>query len=86
MKTRNKIIIALGLVYLIGVGFFSFFTYPNTHINNHKKGLVSKDSALNINAENPSLTIKGRNDKSEILSGNAIDYKQILCPGTSICL
>lgn len=84
MKTRNKIIIALGLVYLIGVGFFSFFTYPNTHINNHKKGLVSKDSALNINAENPSLTIKGRNDKSEILSGNAIDYKQILVPGQSL--
>ena len=66
MKTINKILIALGLVYLIGVGFFSFFTYPNTYISNHKKSLVSKDSALNINAENPSLTIKGRDRKSVV--------------------
>lgn len=84
MKTINKILIALGLVYLIGVGFFSFFTYPNTYINNHKKSLVSKDSALNTNAENPSLTIKGRNGKSDILSGNAIHYKQILVPGQTL--
>lgn len=84
MKTGRKIIIALALVYIMGLGFFSVFTYPRTIVNGQDKGLVSKDKAFNTARDNPKLTIHGRNNKSADLNGAAISFSQVLIPGQKL--
>lgn len=84
MKTIGKIIVALIIVYILGLVFFTVFTYPNTYVNNEKVGIRLTDNALESHQANPSILIKGRNNKSDTLTGSDIDYTRILVPGQLI--
>lgn len=84
MKTRNKFFIALIIIYLLGLVFFSIFTYPSTYVNDQRIGIVLKDKALESYESNPVIEIKGRKGKSETLTGRQISYSKFLIPGQEI--
>lgn len=84
MKTRNKLLIGLIIIYLLGLVFFSIFTYPSTYLNGKRVGMTVKDKAFESYESNPVIEIKGRKDKSETLTGSQISYSKFLIPGQEI--
>ena len=47
-KILLTIAILLGVVYLSGLTYFYFYTYPNTQVNDRDKGVVLKETLFDI--------------------------------------
>lgn len=80
-KIYLKLIIALLIVYVIGVGIFSIMTYPNTTVSGEDKSFVRIDSAYDRNYQSRKLEINGRNNKSTTLTAPQISYSETIKSG-----
>lgn len=73
-KIAIGIISAVLIVYLAGVGYFNFYTLPNTIINEENHSFKDKSTALNRNVEDFIVTAKGKDEREAIIPGKSISY------------
>ncbi len=75
MKKKIVIILVVILaIYIIGVALFAVKSYPKTKINGNTVGMTNKKEILNSNYDDYSLEINGRNNKSDRISAEDIEY------------
>ena len=74
-KILLTIAIILGVVYLSGLTYFYFYTYPNTQVNDRDKGLVLKETLFDINPETYKITILPKDKDSFDINGKDINLE-----------
>ncbi|MDO5717499.1 MAG: L,D-transpeptidase family protein [Tissierellia bacterium] len=80
MKNAIKIVIAVAILYFVGVGVFSIMTYPNTYVSGQDKSFTRIDDAYNRDYSNRKMTINGRNNKKVELTANQFSYTETIKP------
>lgn len=68
------IISAVLIVYLAGVGYFNFYTLPNTFINEENRSFKDKSTALDRNVDSFTVTAVGKDGKEAIIPSESISY------------
>lgn len=83
-KIYIKILIAVLILYVAGVGIFSVLTYPNTYVSSEIKGLQRIDKAYIRDYKDRAMLIKGRGDKKVNLTSSNFSYNEVLKEGQSL--
>lgn len=68
------IVSAILIVYLAGVGYFNFYTLPNTFINEENRSFNDKSTALDRNVDSFTVTAVGKDEKEAIIPSESIAY------------
>ena len=74
-KILMTIAILLGVVYLSGLVYFYFYTYPNLQVNGKDKALVLKESVFDINPETNKITIIPKDKDGFDINAKDIDLE-----------
>lgn len=73
----KKILITLGIilifVYISGMAYFYFYSYPNVQVNGKDRGLVLKQTIFDVNPETSKITLIPKDKDSFDISGKDID-------------
>lgn len=75
---KKKILMAVLLVYLVGVAVFSFITFPNTYVNGEDRSFQTKAEVFIQDTTDYTLNIVGRSDKKDTFSPASIQYQEAL--------
>ena len=73
-KIIGVILLIISIIYIVGVVFFNIYTFPNTIVNGEKVGIVRKEELTNTDFSDFSITIKGKNSRSDIITATDINY------------
>lgn len=77
MNKKKKIIIPIVtilLIYLIGVLFFSLYTYPKTKINDETLGIVNRQKYFEEDASSLQVLVKGKDDLEAKIPAKSIAF------------
>lgn len=73
-KILIGVVSAVLIVYLAGVGYFNFYTLPNTFINGENYSYKDKSTALDRDVKDFTITAVGKDEKEAIIPSDSISY------------